>query len=1031
MKILKATILLLLAFLLVVEPAAAQQAGKLVKGRVLDEAGAPLPGAVVFSTRSKTSTTTDIDGQFEMKALPEDVLGFSFLGFKDYSAHARDVDGKTVTLQTDSERLDDAVVIGYGVRKRENLTGAVSSIGGGKELKTATSSSLAQDLAGKVAGLQIRQENGEPGSFATSINIRGFGNPLYVVDGIPQVSGNNIFQRLDPNDIESISVIKDALGAVYGRRGANGVVIVTTKTGSSKRPVLSFEAVAGIQMPTDMPTMSNRKQWTELYNEATIYNTGTPAYTREQLAAEAVAPSTDWYNAVIKPFSTQQQYHLSVEGATQRAKYYVGAGYVTDEGLLRSGDLGYNKVDFRSNINVDVTDNLHVDFQLSGSSDKKTGTAGGFYDVFFASRTALPTEKIYANDNTDYMAVTSFGHALAKSMSEISGYNNTDDRIFNGSAAIRYDFPFLEGLYAKVNYSYNFRYISNKTLNKAYNLYVYDEAADIPYTPKEMNGPSTISNDYTTSGLSTLQATLAYSHLFGGKHRTEATLVYEQTGYHSRYSRLLREYSFYTGDQVDLASENNMKTGGIENDETSMSYIGRLSYAYRDRYLVDASFRYDGSCLYSPQMRWGFFPVVSAGWRVSEENFMKRQRVISYLKLRASYGLVGEDNGKPFQYVPGFSVTGGGGYEFTDGSWTTGAASPALVNDRLTWFTSRMADAGIDFGFLRSNLTFSVDVYKRDRSGLLGTRSLSLPNTFGASLPQENLNSDRTFGVDFTAAWSGHFGDFYYNITGNFNYARSQNLYVEESEFSSTRAKWLSGRTNRYNDVYWGYVVLGQFQTEQEILDAPVQNGARGNGKILPGDYIYKDMNEDGIINGNDMVPLFFSGYPKLFYGLSLSGSWKGLDFSMVFHGSGFNTIRFQEMYAEVLAYNLNTPAYFYDRWHRTDIYDENSEWVPGKWPSTRLINDAGSNYNESSVWRRDVTYLRLKNLTIGYTLPQRWTAKVGISKARVYVNGNNVFTICDPFVKPFDPEKTVGTSSMGCNYPLMQSWNFGVNISF
>ena len=1010
--------------------AGAQGKDKLIKGKVLDEAGEPVPGAMVINPKTKSATTTDLDGVFQLTASPEEVLSVSFLGFKDQTFLARDLDGKTVILQVDSERLDDAVVIGYGVRKRENLTGAVSSIGGGRELKTATSSSLAQDLAGKVAGLQIRQENGEPGSFSTSLNIRGFGNPLYVVDGVPQVSGNNIFQRLDPNDIESISVIKDALGAVYGRRGANGVVIVTTKTGSSKRPVLSFEAVAGIQMPTNMPAMSNRKQWTELYNEAMLYN-GSIAYTPEQLDAEAAAPSTDWYNAVIKPFSTQQQYHLSVEGSTPRAKYYVGAGYLTDEGLLRSGDLGYNKVDFRSNINVNVTDNLHVDFQLSGSSDKKIGPTGGFYDVFFASRTALPTEKIYANDNPDYMAVTAYGHALAKSMSDVSGYSNTDDRVFNGAAAIRYDFPFLEGLYAKVNYSYNFRNIATKSLNKAYNLYVYDETADVPYSPQEKNGPSTIGNSYSTSGLTTLQAMLSYSHLFGGSHQTEATFVYEQTGYHSRNSSLTREYSFYTGDQIDLAGENNMKTSGMENDETSMSYIGRFSYGYKDRYLVDASFRYDGSCLYSPQMRWGFFPVVSAGWRVTEEPWMKNQRVFSYLKLRASYGLVGEDNGKPFQYIPGFSVTGGGGYEFTDGTWTTGAASPVLVNEKLTWFTSKIADVGIDFGFLNNRLTFTVDAYDRDRSGLLSSRLLSLPNTFGASLPQENLNSDRTFGMDFTTSWNGHVGDFYYNVSGNLNYARSQNLYVEEAEFSSTRQRWLSGKAYRYNDVYWGYVVLGQFQTEQEILEAPIQNGARGNGKILPGDYRYKDMNEDGIIDGNDQVPLFYSGYPKLFYGLTLSGSWKGLDFSLVFHGSGFNTIRFKEMYAEVLAYNLNTPAYFYDRWHRADMFDDSSEWIPGKWPSTRLITDAGSNYLESSIWRRDVTYLRLKNLTVGYTLPQRWTSRVGISKARLYVNANNIFTLCDPFVKPFDPEKTVGTSSMGCNYPLMQSWNFGVNISF
>lgn len=1002
----------------------------LITVRVVDAEGVPVVGAAAINKASKTGVVADFDGYFSINAASSDQIVVSMLGFDDFSSAASELDGKTITLVETSLRLTESIAVGYGVKKRENLTGAVSAIAGDAQLKTATNSSLAQDLAGKVAGLQIRQENGEPGDFATSINVRGFGSPLYVIDGIPQESGSNLFQRLDPSDIESISVIKDALGAVYGRRGANGVVIVTTKKGNSERPTLNFEAVFGGQTPTAMPEMCNRGQWATLYNESQIFK-GQAAYTAEQLAAEWQLPSTDWYSEIMKDFSFQQQYHLSLEGKTKTNNYYVGVGYVDDKGLLKTENLNYKKVDFRSNVGIDATKNLHIDFNVSGSSDRKQAPSSGFYSIFFSSRTALPASPVYANGNKDYLSNQSYTHPLALSLSDISGETNTQDMVFNGGASIRYTVPFIEGLSAQLNYNYAYRGISTKGISKEYNLYTYDAGADPQYAPIAVGSPSSIYNSYTTNQLHTLQAMINYSHTFADIHNLSAMAVYEQTSYNTRYSYLRREYDFYTGDQIDLAGENNQRTSGMEDDKTNQSYIGRISYGLKDRYLFDVSFRVDGSCLYSPEKRWGFFPVASAAWRISEEPWMKNIDLISNLKIRASYGLVGEDNGKPFQYVEGFSIGGGGGYEFQDGTWTTGAAAPTIVNRNLTWFTSNLADVGIDIGLFRGKLSFSFDFYNRDRSGLLSTRLTSLPNTFGASLPQENLNSDRTMGFDFSGEYHARFGEFNLGVAANLNFARTRNLYVEQGEFTSSMSYWRNSTSNRFNDVYWGYVCIGQFQSEEEILNSPIQSSLEGNRKVLPGDYKYQDINEDGVIDGNDTVPLFYSGYPKLFYGFTINGNWKGFDLSLVFQGSGFNTIRFTEMYAEVLAYNRNTPEYFYDRWHRVDMYDPSSEWVAGRWPSTRLMADSGSNYYESSVWRKDVSYLRLKNLTFGYSIPKKIISKAKISALRVYFNANNLLTICDKFVKPYDPEKTVGTSSMGCNYPLVKSYNFGINISF
>lgn len=1004
-----------------------------ISGFVVDEDGNPIVGASIYSKDTYTGTITGDDGEWSLVLDKDEMLVIGCLGYEDYSVKASSVQkGQKIILKNSATALEDIVVIGYGTRKKENLTGAISSIAGDSKLQSTTSTSFAQNLAGKIAGLQIRQEDGEPGSFTTSINIRGFGAPLYVIDGIPQTDGGAYFQRLNANDIESISVIKDATGAVYGRKGGNGVVIVTTKQGRNEQVSIGFDATVGMLQPTDMPEMCNRSQWAQLYNEAKIA-AGTPAYTKEELADEMAGKSTDWYGLTMKNVAVQQKYYLNASGAFDggKTRYYVGMGYQREDGLLRSGDLNYDKYTIRSTINSQLTKNLKMDINLYGLSDTKNSPVMGYYTAFYAARTALPGSPAYANDNPDYLNNQQYLNPLAIAESDISGYSKVENKNFNATLNLTYDFPFLKGLSAKIGANYDYTMVEGKALSKAYDLYTYSEGLDDPYIKTTKNSPSTISNSYNRTNNFTFQAHLMYERKFADKHNVGATLVFESSEYHNRISGLQREYTFYTGDQIDLAEKNNMTNNGMENDITNMSLIGRVNYDYKGKYLLDMAFRYDGSCLYSPTMRWGFFPVGSIAWRISEEEFMKGQNIVSNLKIRGSYGLTGEDNGLPFQYVQGFSLVGGKGYEFEDGKWTEGAASPTLVNDKLTWFSSTIADVGVDLGFFDNSLNLTFDWYRRDRRGLLATRLLSLPNTFGASLPQENLNSDRTEGFDMEIGYFGKIGEFHYNISGNLNYARTKNMHVEEATFTSSMQRYREALSNRYSDVVWGYVVEGQFQSEEEIATAPIQSGITGNSKVLPGDYRYKDLDGNGIIDSNDMMPLFYSSYPKLFYGLTIGGNYKGFDFSLLFQGAANYTVRFKEVYAEVLAFELNTPAYFYDRWHRVDPYDENSAWIPGEWPATRAITDAGANYNESRIWRRDASYIRLKNVALGYTFTSTRLAKANIQSIRLYFNGNNLLTICDPFVKAFDPEKAVGANSLGFNYPLMRSFNFGVNIIF
>jgi len=1001
-----------------------------VSGSITDVHGEPIMGATIVEKEiSSNGTLSNLAGSFTITVSPNATLIISYVGYNTKEVLVGQSKSLKIILDENVELLKELVVVGYGTQDKKTLTGSISSIES-RDILTTTHSSLAQNLQGKVSGLQIRQNTGEPGDFNSSINIRGFGSPLYIIDGVPR-DGSDAFQRLNPQDIENISVIKDAAAAIYGLRAGNGVIIVTTKKGAKGKTVFNYNTVYGIQQPTDMPQMANRAQFAEMRNDADVNIGLNPFYTREELERQKSLPSTDWYGAVMNKSAQQLQHNISANGGTDAISYFVSFGYLYDKGLLKSGDLNYEKYTFRTNINLNLTPNLKGEINLSGRFDTKNEPSAGYFSVFYGARTSLPNSPIYANDNIEYPAIQGYLNPVPLSYSDVSGYNQTRNKAFQSSATFTYAVPFLKGLQLKGSASYDNNMTMGKSLIKKYNLYSYDPNAATQYIPIPKNSPSKISNSNYDGYTVTLQGYLIYNTLIAERHKIDATLVYEQQQYKDRNSFLMREYSFYTNDQINQASENNQRTGGVEFESASKSYIGKFNYAYKDKYLLEYAFRYDGSYRYNPEKRWGFFPVVSAGWRIAEENFMKELSFISNLKLRLSYGKVGEDAGAPFQYVPGFSTTGGGNYEFVDGIWTAGAAAPSIVNPDLTWFTSTIQNVGFDLGLIQNKLNFEFDLYQRDREGLLARRLISLPNTFGGQLPDENLNSDQVRGFDFSISYNDKIGEFSYGAKFNFNYARTKNKYIERGPFLSSMDKWRNGFNDRWSDIVWGYEYAGQFNGHEEIQYAPLQGGILGNTKELPGDFYYVDQNEDGVIDGNDVVPLFFNGTPKLYYGLSLQASWKGFDINAQLQGAGNYTLRFRELYAEVFAFKLNTPAYFYDRWHKADPYDPNSEWIAGKWPATRFVENSGAMYNESSVWRRDASYIRLKSIELGYTFSNKALKKAGIGDLRVFSTIHNILTICDPFVKPFDPEKIEGLASTGFTYPLTKSFNLGFNINF
>ena len=999
-----------------------------ITGVVRDENGQPVSGASVMVKGSSVGTVTDDKGFFSINADPGAVLVFSYTGYIDREVTVGSDPYITVVMKLASASLDEVVVVGYGTQSRSNVTAAISTIRA-KDIPTTTSAGLGQSLAGKLPGLQVRQQNGEPGSFSSTINIRGFGEPLYVIDGIVRDGGVE-FQQLNPNDIESITLLKDASAAIYGLNAANGVILVTTKKGASGKPVFNYTGVTGWQTPTNVPQMSTAAQYLELYDQAIYLRDGVHSISQEELqkwreGGEGYR-STNWYNETFKNSAFQQSHDFSIRGGNDRASYFVSMGYYGEDGLFKSGDMNYNRYNFRSNLTLKLTDNLSADIMLSGRYSKRAYPGGdGFIWTYKGSIISYPHEQPYINGDPQYPAnIYNQQNPVLMAQDEFAGFTNNEYKNFQSSASLTYTAPFIKGLKAKATFAYDSDNNFNKFVWKNYTVYSPD------LTPQIINPPR-IANSIDDAGRRVFQGQIDYQNRFGTNHNVSATLVSEFRNYNKKYSYLKREYSFFTTDIVDFASGLQTNAGN-ERDEAHSSYIGRFDYDFKRKYMAGFSFRYDGSYAYTPEKRWGFFPAVSAGWRLSEEKFISNNfRFIDDLKLRGSFGKIGEAVGAPFQYVLGYTSSPGQGAEFQNGSYLGGMVAPGVINPNFTWVVSEIADVGIEGSLFNRLLSFEFDYYQRYKSGMLKQREGGIPNTFGGDMPIENITSEFTRGFDMILTHENNRNAFKYSISGNLNLARTMSRYTDRPEARSSYEKWTLRYDNRWNDFVWGYRHMGQFQNTEEIIQAPIHGDVRGNSQLLPGDYIYDDVNGDGIINNADMVPEFRNRTPKLFYGFTLTANWKNFDLYTVLQGASLYTMRFNEVFSLMFFNNGNVPAYFHDRWRLEDPYDPNSQWVPGRWPAARFSENMQSSYRESSIWRMNASYLRLKSVQLGYTLPSAITSRVKLDRVRIYANAHNLFTFADSFIKQFDPEKYEGDYQAGYNYPLTRSFNFGVNVSF
>jgi TonB-linked SusC/RagA family outer membrane protein len=1021
-----------------------------ISGKVTDSSGFSLPGVSVVVKGTTNGTITDSNGNFSISNISENaILQFSFVGMKMQEVIVKSKTVINVTLEEESIGIEEVVAVGYGTQRKETLTGAISNINS-KSILSTKNPNLIQNLQGKVAGLQIRQSNSMPGASTTSINIRGFGTPLFVIDGVLR-DGAAEFQRIDPNDIESISVLKDGSAAIYGIGADNGVIIVTTKKGEKGKLTVSYSGNTGWSTPTNVPRMVSGSDWVDLKNEmrANVWN-GTEYSIEETQKYKdgnlSGYESVNWYDETMKQFAARQQHNISFRGGTEASTYFVSLGDNKDGGLLKSDAINYNQINLRSNIMVNLAKGLSMNLNLSGRRENNDQVAGGFMGVFKGTVAAAPLQKPYINDDLDFPAyIASSSNPVALTRKDLAGYQAFLTNFTQSSIGLTYDIPYVKGLKIKGLVAYDYSFQSSKYLNRAIKFYTASPTTGEPVFANTANS-NTISVVTNYNDRFSLQAQLLYNTTIAEDHNISATLLYEQRKGNSSMLKAQRNYDFYTVDVINQAGITNQTTDGSEGETANMSYVGRLNYDYAKKYLLEFAFRYDGTYRYNPDNRWGFFPYASIGWRVSEENFFKENlSFISNLKFRGSYGITGEDAGSPFQYVSGYRTGATTGYEFTEGLWTGNVLSPALVNRNLTWYKATTVDLGFDLDVLKGKLGFSFDLYQRDRTGLLAYRNGSLPNTFGATLPQENLNSDRVKGIELSVSHNNKIGKFSYGINANLNISQSMLLYIEQGPFQSTLSKWQNDKSYRNKNMIWGYEIIGQFESLDQIRNYPVfMDAGAGNSKQLPGDPIYKDVNGDGLIDSKDMTPMFWtgqtanggsvdysSGQPPLQYGINMNAAWNGIDINILLQGAANYTIRLGEAYQTPFYAQLNAPEYMMNRWHLEDPFNKDSKWIAGTLPATRDINSASSVHLENNLWRRDASYLRIKSLELGYTIPQIGLRKIKIDNLRIYVNGNNLFTFCDKLLKYFDPERGEGPYGAEYDYPLTKSYNLGLNVTF
>lgn len=1001
-----------------------------VSGQVIDSTNSSsLKGVSVIVAGTQKGTLTNTLGNFSISVLPNATLTFQHVGYLPQSINVAGQSNINIVLSRVDEGLGEVVVVGYGTQKKVNLTGSVGTVKA-EELGAASNvASASNALAGRLAGLVSLQSSGQPGYDGAGLSIRGFGSALIIVDGV-----ETPFNAIDVNQIESVSILKDGSASVFGSRAGNGVILVTMKRGYNSKPVISISSAYTAQSVTNQPTGATSWEFAELSREAHL-NAGFPEstvpFTTEQIKkyrsqTDPNYPNTNWYDYLVRDRAPQWQNSLGIRGGSDKIKYYGYIGVLDQETMFKFNGGGYKRYNFQSNIDAKILDNLSLRIDVAGNIESKLQSASGYGQggdnptggAFTAIWQSQPIYPATLPDPSKVPSNRVGGGGQGHIMTNLDriGYADDKSQNFRGTAVLDYQFNLIKGLSAKAFFNANQFYNINRYFLRPRDLYYYDYTSD-KYTSAGGVGKASLQVNNNQASVITQQYSLNYDRKFGDNHHLNILGLYETIEQRNNTTSAKRS-DFLTPaiEQLFGGDPASMEAYGSAGEMGRKSYLSRLNYSFKDKYLLESSVRADATAKFDKDYRWGYFPSVSAGWVISKENFMRKVSSLDLLKLRASYGKSGNDGVGNFQYLSGYQLSAfpfGGSYGFGAGNILPTLVTTGLANPKLTWEEITIYNAGIDFSFRGRKLYGSFDVFYRTRTGIPATRLSSLPSTFGSDLPPENLNSLNDRGFELELGTQGSIGEISYNVRGTLSNTVSRWDHFEEPVFTDPDQERTFKRSGRRTDVRYGYLSDGLFATQKDIVDLPFDQDTRGNVSLRPGDIRYKDINADGKLDWKDQVEIGKGNVPHWITGLNINLRYKQFDLSALFQGAfGFYTYI-------AISNQTYTDHYYTNRWTA-----ENNN-VKALYP-----RNGGSllNTSYSDFWYRNANYMRLKSLNIGYTVSTKLLSKAGIQDCRIYFAGQNLFTASGLNEYSIDPE---APNSAGMYYyPQQRTLTLGLNIS-
>ncbi len=1005
-----------------------------VNGKVLSEKNAPIASVSVNVKGSSVGTITDAQGKFSLQVNKGATLVFSSVGYEEKEIKVNNGSSVTdVQMVSTASALNEVVVVGYGTQKKATLTGSVASVSG-NDIRKSPAPNVSNSLVGRMPGLVVVSRTGEPGNDASMLRIRGVNtlgdnSPLIIVDGIQ----NRGLDRIDPASIESITVLKDASAAIYGSEAANGVILVTTKRGKLGKPQIELNLNQGWNQPTVLPKMADAASYAEMINDIKMYQ-GQPAkYSADDIKKFRDGsdpwghPNTDWFKAVIKPWSIQQYANASLRGGSDKVKYFVSAGTNYEDGIFYHSANYYKQVDFRSNLDAAISKQIHLSVDLSGGQHiahyPGTGIGGGALNTWWALNRQYPYLPAYWPNGLPGPDVE-YGQNPVLTTTDATGYLMDKTYLIESNIKLDINIPWVKGLSVSGTASYDKNILNHKQFEKPWYVYTWDgstyDANKVPVLVKGQRGVSDarLWQSMTDGNSSTLRALINYQHTFGEYHNIKLLLGTERISGESTNFNAYRRYFTSTAIDQMFAGGNLLKDNGGSADpylnSARLSYFGRFNYDFEGKYLAEFVFREDGSYVFPPGSQYGFFPGVSLGWRVSEENFWKRSiHFINDLKIRGSWGQTGNDRIAPYQFAANFGYNGT--YTFNQNVVQNTTSQVRTPNPNITWEVANQSNIGFDAQLLDSKINLSADYFYNVRSNILWWKNASVPSSAGLSLPQQNFAKVSNKGWEFDAGYHNKLGQFTYSVSVNGSYATNKIINWDETPGIPSYQQSTGHPMNSH--LY--YQAIGIFKDQAAVDKYPHWGGAE------PGDIIFKDVNGDGKINGLDLVRDYKTDIPTFTGGLNINAGYKGFDLSVLFQGATGAERAYTEFSGEAGNFRMdnvtgrwtptNTNATKPRAWNRTSQY-----WMADGWPN-------------NTYWVRNSNYLRLKNVEIGYSLPQNFIKKFGIENFRVYASGLNIWTLTG--LKDFDPESpNTAPGSIWVNsqvYPLNKTYSLGLTVTF